>query len=371
VIGHLGRAGQIRARWIVARARRRLQVAHFWQAIADLDEAARAGYHAHRLLRRLGNASVVPVTLAAEIELALAEIERDRDDHAAGRIHLESSLARLEVAPATHDRDRLLVRTLIALGDCHRRAARYSEASDVLDRALRTAERAGVAPNLHAAVLTVMAITAKELGEYDKAAGLYAQVRRINQDVGASVADAATLEHNLAGLAYSRGRHGQAEGHARLAVALRRQVPRVAPVDVAADLAVLGSAVAAQGRHLEARALFEQALIACRTARPPRQYEIAVHLHNLAAIDQAAGRPADAERLYQQALAIKEHLLGTEHPEVGLVANNLGTLLHQQQRTAQAAEWYQRALAVAERAYPPGHPVITRIRRNLDETSSN
>jgi tetratricopeptide (TPR) repeat protein len=370
VTGQLGGLGPVHLRWLVAQAGRRLRAARFWQAIADLDEAARAGYHAQRLLQRLRNTPIRPVTLAADVALTLAEIERDRDDHAASQAHLERALALLEVAPPAEDRDRLLAQTLITLGDCHRRAGRYPEAGDVLDRALRMVERDGAAPNLHAAALTVLGITAKELGEYDKAAGLYARVRRINQDIGASAADVATLEHNLAGLEYSRGRYSRAEAHARHAVALRRQVPRVAPLDIAADLAVLGSAVARQDRHQEARELFEQALATCRAARPPRQYEIAVHLHNLADIEQAAGRPTDAERLYRRALAIKERLLGAEHPEVGLVANNLGTLLQLQHR-AEAADWYRRALAIAERAYPANHPAITRIRRNLDEACAN
>jgi tetratricopeptide (TPR) repeat protein len=366
VTGQFGGLGSVHIRWLAAQTRRRLRAARFWQAIGDLDEAARAGYHAQRLLQRLRDTAIMPVTLAADIALTLAEIERDRDDHVASQVHLERSLALLEAAAAAEDRDRLLAQTLITLGDCHRMAGRYPEAGDMLDRALRMVERDGAAPNLHTAALTVLGITAKELGEYDRAAGLYARVRRINQDSGASAADVATLEHNLAGLEYSRGRYPQAEAHARHAVALRRQVPRVAQVDIVADLAVLGSAVARQDRYQEARALFEQALATCRAARPPRQYEIAVHLHNLADIEQAAGRPTDAERLYRQALAIKERLLGPEHPEVGLVANNLGTLLHLQHRP-EAADWYRRALAIAERAYPATHLLITRIRRNLDE----
>lgn len=355
-----GDPGGVRDRWFTGRALRRLRMARYWQAIGDLDEAARDAGHAQRLL---GRCRVLPVVTAADVALTLAEIERGRDDPTADRAHLEYGLGLLEAAPEEGRRDRMLVRALTALGDCHRRAGRYREAGGVLDRALRSAERVGAA-DLLAAVLTVLGITAKELGEYDRAARHYARVQTIHRESGASSADAATLQHNLAGLEYARGHFLRAEVHARHAVALR-QASRATEVDLAADLAVLGSAVAGQHRYQEARGLFGQALEACRTARPPRRYEIAVHLHNLAHLEQSDGRPGRAEVLYREALAIKERLLGSGHPEVGLIANNLGTLLHDQRRS-EAADWLRRALTIAERAYPPDHPVTVRIRRNLD-----
>jgi tetratricopeptide (TPR) repeat protein len=342
-------------------------VARYWQATADLDEAARDAYRALRLVRSC-RPGVAPVRLVAEIALTLAHVERDRDRYAASRAHLEYSLSLLEPATSTVERDGLLVWTLVGLGDWHRRAGGYRQASEALDRALHLAgTRAAAEPGPLTAVLTSLGILAKELGEHAEAAQWYARVHKIHRDSGATPADAATLQHNLAGLEYSRGRYPQAESHARVAVALRRQADRVAHVDIAADVAVLASAVARQGRHDAARALFDQALTACRTARPPRRYEIAVHLHNLADIEHAAGHVADAERLYRQAMASKEELLGADHPEVGLVASNLGTLLHEQHRHDEAAECYRRALAIAERAYPPHHRTVAAIRQHIDE----
>jgi tetratricopeptide (TPR) repeat protein len=350
------------------RVRRRLALARYWQTAGDLDQAAGDAYRAHGLLHRRAAA---PAGLAAEISLTLAAIERDRDRADRSREHLQDALARLEPVPPAAGRDRLLARTLIALGDGHRRAGRYREAGATLDRALGLLDpppgQPAVEPGLLAAALTIDGITAKELGEYDRAAGCYARVAQL---LGAATGpDAAGLQHNLAGLAYARGRYAEAETHARSAVALRQQA-RAGAVDLAADRAVLGSAVAKQGRLAEAAALFEQALAACRAARPPRRYEIAVQLHNLADIDHDAGRPADAERRYLEALALKEELLGADHPETAVLANNLGSLLRDQQRTAAARGWYERALAVATRAYPATHPVTVRIRHNLDQLAA-
>jgi tetratricopeptide (TPR) repeat protein len=235
-----------------------------------------------------------------------------------------------------------------------------------LSRALRLVESATPPdPVLHAAVLTSQGITAKDTGRFDTAARCYARVGCIQRDNGADPADAATLEHNLSGLRYAQGQYAQAEAHARRAVALRGQVPRVTRLDLAPDLAVLASALAARHRHVEARAILLDTLSAYRQARPPRRYEIAVALHNLADVEHAEGRLAQAEDLYRQALSAKEQLLGTDHPEVGLVANNLGTLLVDRGREREAGDCYRRALAIAERAYPPEHPTIGRVRHNL------
>jgi hypothetical protein len=97
---------------------------------------------------------------------------------------------------------------------------------------------------LQAAVLTSQG-TANELGAVETAAQCYARVSRIHRENGASRADAATLERNLAGLKYARGRDAQAEAHARRALALRRQAPWVTGVERAGDLAVLAAALGA------------------------------------------------------------------------------------------------------------------------------
>ena len=352
---------RVRGRWLATRVTRALRVAGYWQSVGDLAEASRA---AHRALRLAHTHGAVPATLVAEAALTVARIAQDGDDLARSRVHLNHAVDLLEAAPSDAERDRVLAWALVGSGDEHRRRGEYPAARRVLDRALRLVDR--LEPRdarLHAAVLTSRGITAKESGDFGTAARCYAQVAGLLAGSGASSADAATLEHNLAGLDYARGRYPEAERHARQAVALRG---RVAPLVLAPDLAVLASAVAAQGRYDEARTLLRRTLAAYRAARPPRRYEIAVQLHNLASVSQAGGDLAEAEDLYRQALALKEDLLGSDHHEVALVVNNLGTLLREQHRWPEADECFRRALAIAERTYRPGHPVLERIRNNRD-----
>lgn len=320
-----------RERWIAARVRRRLRAARYWYSIGELDEAVRAGRQALALARSRP-AGVGSALLLADIALTVARAEQDRDhaDAAQDQLTFARSLLESTIGTGTRIGDdsrldegaRLLAWTLIGLGENHRRAGRYPQAVETLDQAIELAQAHPGPRLLLTAALTGRAITAKELGEYDQAARGYARVQQIHDDAGATPASMATLAHNLSGLEYAQGRYAQAESHARRALDLRRRGPG-SKVDVAADLAVLAAAIAAQHRPDEAREMFEQALSICRAAHPPRRYEIAVQLHGLAAVEHAAGRLDHAERRYREALALKEDLLGPGHPEVG----NLSRLL--------------------------------------------
>jgi tetratricopeptide (TPR) repeat protein len=347
-------------------ARRRLDLARYWHAHADLDEAARHGYQALQLVRdRPG----IPATLTALAALTVGQIERDRARFPLSDAHLAVAVELLDAEPADPARDRLLGRALTDLGDALRRGGRYRQAAPVLERARRLLETTdGAHPTALAAVLTAEAIMAKELGQFDRAANLYARVHDIQDRADTPAANAATLLHNLAGLAYARQHHAQAEAYARRAVTERHTAAGPHTVEVAADLAVLAAAVAAQCRHDEARTHLNEALAICRAARPPRDYEIAVQQHTLAAVDHADGRLDAAEHGYRQALAAKQRLLGPDHPEIAALANNLGTLLHETDRDAEAAEYYRHALSIAERTYGPAHPTTVAIGHNATLT---
>jgi len=332
------------------RAERRLRLARYWQAAGDLDEAAR---HAERAVRLLEPEHVYSWAAAS---VTRAQIERDRLEYGAGSARLAAVVEVLDAQPAGPVVTGLLGRALVSLGDVHRRAGRYPDATAALNRACEVLDGSALG-----AALTVLAITCKELGDFPEAARLYERVRHIHEETRPTPAEAATLQHNLAGLAFAQEAYERAEVHARQAVALRG---RAAAVDQAADLAVLGAVLGARGQHREARACLERAYDVCRRARPPRRYEMAVHLHTLAATLEHDD-PERAEALYRQALALKEHLLGPEHPEVAVVCNNLAGLLNDRQRTAEAIPLLRRALAIAGQAFPPDHPTTAAIRRNL------
>jgi len=310
-------------------ARRLLAIAHHCHVRGDLDEASHHASRALRIATRTG-----PVELRAAASLIAAEIGTDGAAFAASRALLEETVRLLETAPSTARETRLLARVFTCLGDNHRRAGHYPEATIFLDRALHLLEREDPPDRVQTVrALTALGIAAKEQGAYAEAARRYATIADLYERDGAPLTARATLHHNLAGLAYARQQYSWAEAHARQAVSLRRQA-KASPAALAADLAVLAASLAAQDRNDEARDLLGRALGCSRAARPPRYDDIAVQLHLLATIDHESGRMDRAERGYREALSIKERILGPGHPEIAIISDNLGALLHDRRRIA-------------------------------------
>ena len=137
------------------RARRRWQLARYWQARGDLTEAGR---HARHAVRLAGHRPAPPL-LAAEILLTAAAVHRDLADYPSAATSWAEAAALLDRTAAAPDRDRLLVRALTGLGDAHRRAGEHPTARVALDRAAAlAADLAPADPMLHAAALTVAGI---------------------------------------------------------------------------------------------------------------------------------------------------------------------------------------------------------------------
>ena len=304
------------------RARRRWQLARYWQARGDLTEAGRHARHAVRLAGH----RPAPPPLVAEILLTAAEVHRDLADYPTAATYWAEAAALLDRTAAVPDRDRLLVRALTGLGDAHRRAGEHPTASAVLDRATALAtDLVAADPMLSAAALTVAGIVAKETAAFDTAQRYYAQVDQLLDRATAGPAETATLAHNLAGLAYARGDADTAVREAERAVTLRAGTG--SELDLAQDRAVLAAALAAAGRPAAALPHLDRALTASRSARPVRDYEVSVQLHTRASIRHDLGDRLGAERDYRASLATRRRLLGPDHPEVTLVAHNLAVLL--------------------------------------------
>jgi tetratricopeptide (TPR) repeat protein len=337
---------RVRMRWpAVLWANRQLQLARNRQARGKLDDAAA---HVYRALRALDGGP--PTLLAAEVAYTTAQIECGRARYPRSAAHFECAALVLSALPPSGDRDRRLADVHIGLADVHRRTGRYAEASAALTAARKLA--GGPDP----AIVMLLGVVAKEQGRFGDAARHYGRLARTPLDPS----DAATLHHNLAGLANAQYRYGVAERHARRALLLRRADPRATAVAVAADMAVLAAAVAGQHRHDEARRLFGRALAACRAAQPARHYEVAGYLHGLAGIEHDCGDLTAAEPLYREALAIKQRLLGPAHPGIALIMSNLAILLRDTGREHEAASYFRCALMITEHPAPgPARTVRT------------
>lgn len=221
-------------------------------------------------------------------------------------------------------------------------------AREALDSATRFGETA-----LQARALNALGILHKDLGDYDAAEESYRQAAAL---IAPDAEDAATLAHNLAGLAHARGRSQDGLTHARQALALRVDVHGIGAPEVAADRAVLAALLIDLDRLDEAEQEYRRALATYERLYGSDHYEIAVVLGGLAVIAQYRGRPAEAESKQRRSLDIKRRILGPDHHEIGTLLNNLARTLELSGRADEAQETAVQAVRILEQSLGPEHP---------------
>ena len=264
----------------------------------------------------------------------------------------EAAVALLSVTSGEPVLEAMRAGALRTLGVALRMLGRLEEAELRLTEAVKIAEAAPDAdPAGLASSLSALGICLREAGRLDEAEVLYR--RALALDPGS----AATLLHNLAGLACTRGRPEEAVRLARQGLQARAGAD---PLQIAADRAGLGVYLAAVGQEAEGEALLRQALGVYTERLPALHPERAFLLHNLAELLLDAGRPEEALERGLEALSIKESSLGEAHPEV---AATLCTLCIARLR---AGEDGRALLARAERIVldlPEGHPIRQAVGR--------
>jgi tetratricopeptide (TPR) repeat protein len=191
-------------------------------------------------------------------------------------------------------------------------------------------------------------------GHHERAAAAYQRAVELYASAGEPIPPA--LHHNLAGLAFARGDHAQAEAHAREAIAARERARHDDPFALGQDLCGLGDALAGLGRFTEAEQAYRESLACYERVGRTEHVEVAFALHNLADVLADQGRADEAEPCYERSLALKQQLLGAEHHELAASLSNLAVLLADSGRLAQARERSARAVAIVQ-ALDEHHPV--------------
>ncbi len=331
-----------------------------WDAAAALHDAALARLDAREIdeADRLARQAVDALDRAVgpdHPDAANARVTLARIAAARARYAESAALAREAVdalAPLAGEPvvDEIRLVGLEQLGEARTRLADYAGAEEALDAALALAvPRADLAA---ARVQNARGVAFKFAGRYDEAQAAYDDARARHERAGEALP--ATLLHNLAGLAWSRGDFAESERYAREAVA-RRSAEGDDDLALGQDLVGLADALAGLGRLDEAEATYRDALARYRVIDPEHP-EVAYALHNLGDALADAGRAGEAERCYHDAIALKLRVLGPAHPEVAATRANLATLLGSVGREPEARALAEESAAIA-RALPAGHPI--------------
>jgi tetratricopeptide (TPR) repeat protein len=251
---------------------------------------------------------------------------------------------------------RLRVKVARALCGVTRMLGRHDRARSYGLRAVALAERWFGRGDLDlAGALNDLGMVCKYQDRYAEALRRYRQALSIVRAAGlGDSAEAASIYHNLGGIAHAQGRYARAEAPARRAVALCAQSPRHPAF--AAHLAALAAVLEGRGKLDEASACYRRALAIFRRIFGPRCYEVGVNLAGLAGVFRARRRYTQAINFYRESHVILRRVLGPRHLDVAITLNNLASVLAFQGRRRQALRTARQAATAFRYSAGPHHP---------------
>jgi tetratricopeptide (TPR) repeat protein len=293
--------------WRLVRARQRHHRAlRLWRA-GRLPDAHRHIACAITLYDGAGHRAAVHERAGALLTLGDFQFQLAR--YAEAETTVDAAVRLLDGRPVT-----TYVDALIRLANSQRRQGKL----DAAEATLRGAVTARVGNALLGAAYNALGVVYKDAGRYAEAATRYAAALSLATDPGL----AASVYHNMAGLAHTEGRFADAVAPARRALTLHRRVHGPHATEVAADAAVLGAVLLGLGRLDAAEAQLRHAYRIWVRRFGSDHYEAAVCLHGLGVVQFRRGDPLAALRTLDEALRIKTTILGLDHPEIAALLHN-------------------------------------------------
>jgi tetratricopeptide (TPR) repeat protein len=289
----------------------------------------------------------------ANLSNLLSEIAEAQGQHAAAESNARRAweiMERLGSRCSGPEAEGIRGDALIQLGTALCGAGKYDEAESWLVHALEHAERTG--RELPAA-LNALGVLCKYTGNFAAAEQLY---RRALALVSEDSAEAATLHHNLGGLAQVRGEFAEGLGDAQRAWEIRRELRGADHPETLSDACAYATILDGLGRYDESEAIYQASLARFEELFGSEHPQIAVNLNNLAAVRWERQDATGAEALYRRGAVMKGKLLGVSHPDTALTLHNYASMLTELGRTGEARDLELRVLSVFEGTLDPFHP---------------
>ena len=315
------------------------------------------GYRTRKFVQR-HRASVTATTLVVLLIAALVGFYTTR-------LAQERDRARREAATATQVSD--FLQELFAVSDPSASGGDPLSARALLDQgAARIQRDLADQPLVQARMMQIMGEVYQNLGAFDASAPLLKRSLALRrQSPGAAPLDIASSLNSLAILKQEIGAYTTADSLFRAALAIQQDRLGPQAPAVAATLHNWGTLLHVQAQYDRADSLFQRAL-AIRTEQfgtaDPRT---ASTLNERATLRFDQGNLEDAEALYRQTLEVRRAHFDGDHPEVAASLNNVAMVLRHKSQFDEAETLYRDALAMRERLYNGPHPDVAHTLNHL------
>ncbi|MEM8556273.1 MAG: tetratricopeptide repeat protein [Bacteroidota bacterium] len=254
---------------------------------------------------------------------------------------------------------------LIVLGDIYSNLGDPERAIGLYEGAVAL-RRAEADPRLLAGALWVSGTTLRSLDRTDEARGSLEEALRLSRQAwGPEHAETARVLSDLGMLDVQTGDYEAAETRLRLAETQQRALGDAAVPDLAKTLGRLGLLYERFGRLDDAAPIFAESLALNRQVFGDAHPNVAAALQNLGIVQRERGDDDAAETAYREGLAINEHVYGADHPETATAMRNLASVLRDRGAYDEAEALYLRAYDIRAPRLGPTHPTIANLLNSL------
>ena len=261
-----------------------------------------------------------------------------------------------------------VARALIGIAEVRLERAKYAEAEELVKDGLKIAEGLGESGrSVVARALDLLGNIQHAGGNVRQAIEYHEQALSIDTEVCGERHPAVARDLNNIGTAW-----GDLGGDQRKAIEYFEQALSIVKVVygekhpyMATTLNNIGSAWGDLGEPRKAIEYFEQALSIDREVYGERHPAVATRLNNIGLAWGRLGDPRKAIKYFEQALSIDTGVYGERHPDVAIDLNNIGAAWKALGKHGKAIEYYEQALSIDREVYGDRHPDVAARLNNI------
>jgi eukaryotic-like serine/threonine-protein kinase len=237
-------------------------------------------------------------------------------------------------------------RAMVALGSVLEVRAKYNQARQVLEAALKLQPQNSDATGETAENLTELANVYFYQGQYDQSEKLNNQALAIDQRLFGDRNPAVAQElNNLGAIEMNRGNYQASESYYRRALAITEGWYGSDHPETAANLTALAQPLTFDKHEQEAQSLLERTLTIQKRVNGPINSTVATTQNQLGIL-AFQGKQFDAARSYfTQATDTWKQLFGDRYPSVAVAYSNLGSVCLEEKNLACAEQMYREAVS--------------------------